>query len=115
MQMKRIVIAAITLVMSLTAGAQNKSHVAVGRVEDQVTHKPVFSTKATLMRMDSTVVDSAVSCPPGTCESFGKEESFYRFFLNEPGTYLVKLEKEGYETLWHTVEVKFYSTIRATR
>ena len=108
MQMKRIVIAAITLVMALTAGAQNKSHVAVGRVEDQVTHKPVFSTKATLMRMDSTVVDSAVSCPPGTCESFGKEESFYRFFLNEPGTYLVKLEKEGYETLWHTVEVKFY-------
>ena len=105
--------AAITLVMALTAGAQYKVHFATGNVEDEVIHKPVFSTKATLMRMDSTVVDSAVSCPPGTCESFNKEESFYRLELKEPGTYLLKLEHEGYETLWCTQEVKFYR--RSTR
>jgi len=73
----------------------------MGPVQDYVTHNVIEDVKFTLLRTDSTVIDSCRN-------NYGYREfrKLYSFGNLTVGKYILKAEKEGYETLYDNVEIK---------
>lgn len=80
---------------------QERTVTIYGPVRDYVTHNAIEGAKLTLMQSDSTVIDSCRN-------NYGYIEwrKLYSFRNLTVGKYILKAEKEGYETLYENIEVK---------
>lgn len=105
--MKRIILFATALLLTFAAQAQEKEEAKErranlwGQVYDSFT-KVKLKARITLMRQDSTVVDTTWSRPQKT-----GTRSYYDFSIPfVAGNYILKATAEGYEDLYANYELK---------
>ncbi len=112
--MKKTLIVLATLVSTSLncAHAQDEqqprdSVVVIGKVADELTSQPVFDVQCELMwAADSTLVDT-IRTTKGDINN--KPTSFVMFCIRRPGRYILRMQKDGYETTEQLFEVKrFY-------
>lgn len=114
----RIVLLIFTLLVSLTMNAQRG--MVKGGVIDPINEKGVNNARVWLLRPNGVLVDSTRADIPRekTTEVDGmatfisyqlntKNPATFSFRNVEPGHYLIKVEKEGYDTLVQPIEAKF--------
>lgn len=85
--------------MAFSQTSEKKKISIYGHIADYITHVYLENVKATLMLPDSTIIDSCMNN-----NGYYDQRKLYNF--NVPiGKYIVKLEKEGYETAYSNVSV----------
>ncbi len=74
---------------------------------ESITRKPIYEAHVTLMKADSTVLKDSLSIGEGNRNGVLYGNIFFR--ISEPGKYILKCEKEGYQTGFYNFEIKkFY-------
>ena len=74
-----------------------------GHLVDIFTYKPVIDATFTVMTSDSVAVTSGKTSQG---DYSGIPRAFVIFNLNKAGKYIIKCEKEGYETTYNDYEIK---------
>ncbi len=74
-----------------------------GHLVDAITYKPVIDATFTVMNSDSIAI---VSKKTGMGDYSGMPRAFVAFSINKAGKYIIKCEKEGYETTYNDYEIK---------
>ena len=74
-----------------------------GHLVESITYKPVSDATFTVMTSDSVVVFSDIT---GSGDFNGLPRAFALFSLNKAGRYILKFEKDGYETTYNNYEIK---------
>ena len=127
MNKKAIITALLALVASVSYGQTDSTKVenkdkkekkiyVYGTVADSFTKASIPDVKATLMREDSTVVDTtrvweSYSYSSGIGQSAGSTHWHFEV-SREPAKYIIKLEHENYETTYADFEMKQVSKRR---
>lgn len=105
--LSRFLTAIVFLVMSsISIFSQNtKEHEVqiLGYLADAITYKPVFDATFTVMNSDSIAL---ISEKTGEGDYNGMPRAFVIFNINKAGKYIIKFEKEGYETTYNNYEIK---------
>ena len=99
---KTVLLLLCFFVMSTFVHAQKKVRIW-GYVVDRITYQAVNDVKFTVMTVDSVALFSDLS---GEGDKGGKPMSFVIFSITQAGKYIIKCEKEGYETTYNDYEVK---------
>lgn len=99
---------ALLLGLQISASAQ----VIYGTVKNMLTGEVLIGAKVTLARQDSTAIDSSA-----TTKDLGVYDRRNAFFFHnapkEGGHWLLKVEKEGYQTEWFAINVPRFSVRRS--
>ena len=89
-----------------------------GAVKDNMTQEAVQNCFLTLMLADSTVVDTVTTCKSqSSINGQWFDESRFDLRITKPAKYLLRVEKEGYDTKYVPLDFqkmyrrKFYSTL----
>jgi len=91
----------LTLI-SFSASAQKK--MIIGYLADSFSKEPVLA-HITLMRLDSTVVDTITAKKEAVSST--KYNAVFYIVIKEQGKFILKLEKEGYITTYTHLNLKF--------
>lgn len=99
---------ALLLGLQISVSAQ----VIYGTVKNMLTGEVLIGAKVTLARQDSSAIDSSV-----TIKDMGVYDRRNVFFFHnapkEGGHWLLKVEKEGYQTEWFAINVPRFSVRRS--
>ena len=95
----------ITLLLLLQPLCAQRRSPFYGFAEDARIHIPIPGVLVSLMRPDSTLVDS-VRTESGTRNYIEIAQFFFQ--KGTEGKYILRFEKEGYETLYSNLDLKFY-------
>ena len=90
------------IMFSITIKAQNEVQVW-GYVVEDFTYQPVYDVTYTVMTSDSIPLYSQKT---GQGDSGGRPYAFATFPLSKAGKYIIKCEKDGYETTYNDYEIK---------
>ena len=94
------------IISAISIYAQDKKErevLIMGHLVDIFTYKPVIDATFTVMNSDSIALFSGKTSMGDTN---GIPRAFASFKLNEAGKYIIKFEKEGYETTYNDYEIK---------
>lgn len=97
--MKRALLLYLCMFLSF-AYANAQKYAVNGYIKDFLTHEPIDSTTVTFLDEDSSVVK--VFSPPKRYWQYQMCDT-----LPRAGTYLIKVEKRGYETAWKKQTFKY--------
>ena len=84
---------------------ENKSVVLQGNVQDGFLERGLFGISLALLRADSTVVESKPTIYEIGNDSMHITTMYYLGAAVDPGRYLVRAQKDGYDDGWAEVEV----------
>ncbi|MFA6873620.1 MAG: hypothetical protein WCQ86_06540, partial [Bacteroidaceae bacterium] len=102
--MKKLFIVCALLCIVTALSAQNKKKI-FGLLVNSFTKEAVVESHVALLRMDSTLVDSAMTQDKINA---GRQQAYFVFDVQQPGKYLIRCLNESYETTYIPVNVKFH-------
>ena len=106
----KAVVFALLLTSALSsANAQDKKEKKyetdiLGYLVDSRTEEPVYDAKVTVILASDTNVVIPAGISGGEQNGFAR--SWVSFTVNQPGNYIVKCEKEGYETTYNSWSIE---------
>jgi hypothetical protein len=103
MMKRSLLILALLLLTGVMASAQKKS--MFGRVADSFSNEPIYA-HVTLLRPDSTVADTTTARKNKTGFYTDSYTAEFYFLLEKEGSYILRLESEGYVTAYKPITVK---------
>ena len=98
-----IVFLAISFISVFAQNAKEHEVRIWGYLVDAITYKPVIDAIFTVMNSDSIALTSEKT---NMGDSNGIPRAFIVFSVNKAGRYIIKCEKEGYETTYNDYEIK---------
>lgn len=103
--MKKIIFHLLAIFFASPAFAQYAQINLQGKILDSFLQNGITDCQVTLMRADSTIVDSEPKVYNIGNDNLHFTTIFDFFIPNQPGDYLVHVTKEGYEDGWGKVSV----------
>lgn len=82
--------------------SKDYDHTVQGRVVDNMTGMGLDSVRMTLMNNDSTIIATGMTWPKET----GNYVGTYQFHITKVGKYIIKAEREGYDTGYMNCELR---------
>ena len=95
---------ALLLAPSFLYAQSAKGHTVFVELMESISRKPIYGAHVTLMKADSTVLKDSLSIGKGDRNGVLYGSLFFR--ISEPGKYILKCEKEGYQTGFYNFEIK---------
>ena len=82
--------------------SKDYDHTVQGRVIDNMTGLGMDSVRITLMNNDSTIITTGMTWP----KEMGSHVGTYQFHITKVGKYIIKAEREGYDTGYMNCELR---------
>ena len=82
--------------------SKDYDHPVQGRVVDNMTGMGLDSVRMTLMNNDSTIIATGMTWP----KEMGSHAGTYQFHITKVGKYIIKAEREGYDTGYMNCELR---------
>lgn len=100
-EIKLIVVMA--LLFSMDSVYAQKNVIVTGRIIEDITRKAILDAHVTLLSADSTILQDSIRI--GKYNRNGVTAGFVLMNISNPGKYIVRLEKDGYETTYKDFEI----------
>ena len=92
----------ISLFVHQECYSKEYDHTVQGRVVDNMTGLGMDSVRITLMNNDSTIITTGMTWP----KEMGSHVGIYQFHITKVGKYIIKAEREGYDTGYMNCELR---------
>lgn len=101
--MRNFALFAFLFFCALPISAQRKT--VIGQIGDSFSNEPVMA-HVTIMRPDSSVVDTVTAIKERNSYTAESYNATFSLTVGGEGKYIIRFEKEGYQALYRTVNVK---------